>query len=173
LPGTSNGGFGILRYNSDGSLDASFDSDGKVTTELRIFISGAVATAIKIQTDGKIVAAGYAVQSFGGSQTNVIVIVRYNSDGSLDTSFDDDGIVMTFFDVMVTGMAIQPDGKIVVVYSGNSATNSDFAVARYNTDGSADTSFDTDGVVSTPIGPGDDRANAVCDEQSSKRQEIG
>ena len=75
----------MVRYNSDGSLDASFDGDGKVITP----VGGGTdrAYSLIVQPNGKIVAAGDGSLDFG--------VVRYNSDGSLDTSFDGDGKVTT------------------------------------------------------------------------------
>ena len=71
-----------MRYNTDGSLDTNFDSDGKVTTA--IGSANDYALSVAIQSDGKIVAAGY---SDNGSNDD-FALVRYNTDGSLDTSFD-------------------------------------------------------------------------------------
>ncbi len=85
----SNNDFALVRYNTDGSLDTTFDSDGKVTTAIG---SGSdYAYSVAIQSDGKIVAAGY---SDNGSNDD-FALVRYNTDGSLDTTFDSDGKVTT------------------------------------------------------------------------------
>ena len=134
--------FSVARYNADGSLDASFDGDGLVTTGF-----GAIeaATSIAIQSDGKIVIAG--ITNAGPNPRN-FGLARYNDDGSLDDSFDGDGSLFTDFgaDDVATDVAIQPDGKIVVAGgSGNGAANN-FAFARYNTDGSPDNSFDNNGL---------------------------
>jgi uncharacterized delta-60 repeat protein len=193
-PGASND-FALARYNADGSLDASFDTDGKVTT----FIVGAnskdVANALAIQTDGKIVAAGSADNSFalvryningsldqafgtGGKVTTsfcadcyyatasaVVVqtdgkivavgsrglgsyLVRYNSNGSLDLTFGTGGIVAGISEFS-NAVAIQTDGKLVVAGSSSNY----FTLVRYNSNGSLDTTFGTAGVVSGPIGP--------------------
>ncbi len=95
------------------------------------------ARSVAIQRDGKIVAAGGKHES-GSSD---FALVRYNTDGTLDTSFDSDGIVITDFlggnHDYVTSMAIQPDGSIAEAgYSGSPSTGLyDFALARYNSDG--------------------------------------
>jgi uncharacterized delta-60 repeat protein len=137
---SSNFDFALARYNPDGSLDASFDTDGKVTTDFSN--SNDYAFAVAIQTDGKIVAAG---ESFI-SPNSGIALVRYNTDGSLDTSFNGTGKVFTSsFGADAKALAIQTDGKIVVAGSG-------FTIARYNTDGSLDASFDGDGIVITMFG---------------------
>ncbi len=103
-----------------------------------------------IQSDGKIVVAG---DFRNGSQSD-IAVVRYNSDGSLDTSFDTDGIAitdLTFTSTQSNDLAysavIQPDGKIVVGGVASPSGNNYFAFVRYNTNGSLDVSFDSDGKV--------------------------
>ena len=160
----SNDDFALVRYNTDGSLDTSFDSDGKVTTDVG---SGSdVANSVAIQSDGKIVAAGY---SFGNSGD--FALVRYNTDGSLDTSFDSDGKVTTEVGSggdVAWSVAIQSDGKIVAAGYSYNGSNDDFALVRYNTDGSLDTSFDSDGKVTTDVGSGSDVANSVAIQSDGK-----
>ncbi|MGE0534861.1 MAG: hypothetical protein AB7O68_07790 [Pirellulales bacterium] len=139
--------FALARYNVDGTLDTSFDGDGKVQTAIGTAFS--TISAMAIQADGRIVVAGSA---FVGAHQS-FAVARYNSDGSLDTSFDGDGKVTTQFGSSAdtaTSMAIQADGKIVVAGYSTSGANSDFAVVRYNSNGSLDTSFDGDGIVLTP-----------------------
>ena len=142
--------FALARYNEDGSLDTSFDGDGKVTTD---FGKSSVAHSMALQADGKIVVAGYV---FGGGQTD-FALARYNSDGSLDTSFDGDGKLTTDFGTsfdVSSSLALQADGKIVVVgyRGGDNQTNFvTFALARYNDNGVLDTSFGVDGKLTTDI----------------------
>ena len=142
----------ITNYAFPGDLDFTFDGDGKVITQSGIHSEG--VAAIALQSDGKIVAVGRT----NFQQTTHFCVARYNSDGSLDTSFDDDGIVLiTSFGVgsYATSVAIQPtDGKIVVV---GSFVGGGAVVARYNTNGSLDTFFDGDGKVGVNI----DQANSV------------
>ena len=107
-----------------------------------------MAYSVAIQSDGKIVAAG---DSNNGSNSD-FALVRYNTDGSLDTSFDSDGKVTTAIGSGTDeaySVAIQSDGKIVAAGYSNNGSNNDFALVRYNTDGSLDTSFDSDGKVTT------------------------
>jgi uncharacterized delta-60 repeat protein len=145
--------FALARYNTDGSLDTAFDGDGKVTTDF----AGASdeANAISIQGDGKIVAAGVARIGLNGSQD--FALARYNADGSLDTAFSGDGRVTTDFagaNDQAHAVAIQGDGKIIAAgVAGDvvSGTN-DFGLARYNANGSLDTTFDGD--LPLPV-PGD------------------
>jgi uncharacterized delta-60 repeat protein len=138
--------FAIARYNVDGSLDTTFGGDGKVTTD---FAGGSDAgNGVALQPDGKIVGVGKAATSSFGD----FALARYNPDGSLDTTFGSGGKVTTDFGNNESGnaVALQPDGKIAVV--GNALVVSyDFAVARYNVDGSLDTTFDGDGKVTTDV----------------------
>ncbi len=159
--------FAVVRYNTDGSLDNSFDTDGKLITDIN-GDKNDEAYSVAIQSDGKIVVAGFTF--VGGSDYN-FALVRYNSDGTLDNSFDTDGLVMTdiwgSIDIAYS-IAIQPDGKIIAAgYSFNGGAN-DFAVVRYNTDGSLDTSFDTDGMVTTQIGSSVDMGYSIALQSDGK-----
>jgi len=150
--GYANDDFALVRYNSDGSLDPTFDGDGKVTTA--VGIGGECAYAVAIGMDGKIVLAGYA---FTGS-VNTLAVVRYNSNGSLDSTFDGDGKVTTTVGTSSSyayGVAIQSDGKIVAAgYASTATSGTDFALVRYNVNGSLDTTFGGAGVVTTTIATG-------------------
>ncbi len=143
----------IVRYNIDGSLDTTFNTNGKVVID---FAGGTDrAHGVAIQSNGKIVVSGVAADG-----QNYFGVARLNTDGSLDTSFDTDGLATG-----ATGrgkeVAIQSDGKIVVAGDATGVSNLDFAVVRYNTDGSLDTLFDGDGKVTTAIGIVGDYAEAV------------
>ena len=132
-----------------GTLDTSFGTGGTVTTA---FDGEALAGALVLQPDGKLVAAGPSDTSSGED----FGLVRYNPDGSLDTSFGTDGTVTTAIGPFAgaNALVLQPDGKLVAVgFSHNGSTSeAEFALARYNPDGSLDTSFGTDGTVTTAIG---------------------
>lgn len=152
--------FGLARYNPDGSLDTSFDEDGRVVTDF--FDSYDDAYAIAIQSDGKIVVAGSA---YNGSYRNDFALARYNQDGSLDTTFGGDGRVTTDFSSNVDyarAVAVQPDGKIVAAGYTWTGSNYDFALVRYNPDGSLDTSFDGDGMLVTDFAGGRDIGLAIA-----------
>ena len=132
-----------------GTLDTCFGTGGKVITD--ITADRDFSRALAIQPDGKIVVAGIAGYSTT-SNNGDFTVVRYNPDGSPDTTFDDDGIVVTDFGIgsadedYCRGLGIQPDGKIVIAgQTLSSPTTFAIAVIRYNADGSLDTSFDTDG----------------------------
>lgn len=164
LAGRSGDSFALARYLLNGSLDGTFGTAGRVTTSFpSSFI--AQANAVAIQSNGKIVAAGLADGNFA--------LARYNSDGSLDTSFGTGGIVTTHIGApsetgQIHAIAIQTDGKIVAagVHSPETSTNNfsaDFAVARYNTNGSLDATFGLGGVFTQDVSGTitSDYANAV------------
>jgi uncharacterized delta-60 repeat protein len=161
--------FALARYNSDGSLDTSFDGDGKVTTSYSAYND--LGNAVAIQSDGKIIAAGYAGS---GSGNTTFAAGRYNSNGNLDTSFDGDGKVTTDFSSRPdqgTAVTLQADGKIVVagnVFILNSNNNQGFGLVRYNSDGSLDTGFDGDGRVITEITTNNSSADGVAIDADGK-----
>jgi uncharacterized delta-60 repeat protein/uncharacterized repeat protein (TIGR01451 family) len=149
--------FALTRHNADGTPDTSFGGDGKVTTAINNMIPSdelqwSEAHAVALQSDGKIVVAGGSWRGY--ENCCWFVVARYNGDGTLDTSFGGgDGRVFTDFGQPEEAMdvAVEPvTGKIVAAgYVGGQA-----AVARYNPDGTPDTSFSGDGMVTTnPAGP--------------------
>ncbi len=168
--GDSNGDFAVNRYNEDGSLDDTFDSDGQVITAVGSGTDKAYGMAI--QSDGKIVLAGYAHVG----ATDDFAVVRYNTDGSLDNTFDSDGIVTTNiagFDDYGSSIVIQADDKILVAGYGLTGANSDFVVVRYNSDGSLDNTFDADGIVTTSVGLSADECNGITLQSDGKIVVVG
>ncbi|MFI1508742.1 calcium-binding protein [Streptomyces sp. NPDC020597] len=203
--------FALTRHNSDGTLDTGFGGDGTVTTAVNNMgpsLQWSEAHAVALQADGKIVVVGSSWRDY--EDCCWFVVARYNSDGTLDDSFSDDGRVFADFDgptealdvavdpggrivaagyaggrmavLRLTGngtpdptfggdgtvtanpagpvlqeggdgraLALQPDGRIVVGGQVGS-TRFDFALMRFNADGSVDTSFDGDGIVRTDFG---------------------
>ncbi len=142
----------LLRYNANGSLDFSAIGDGKVITALGP--GDDIAFRLALQSDGKIVVGGY---SYNGAN-NDFAVARFNSDLSLDASFDADGKLLTAFGTsndLAFGLAIQTDGKIVVAGHSYNGNNCDFAVARYTATGSLDATFSDDGKTTAAIGTGD------------------
>ncbi|MFK4624025.1 putative delta-60 repeat protein [Bradyrhizobium diazoefficiens] len=146
--------FALARYNSDGTLDSSFGTNGKVQTAINL--SGDFLSEIQLLPDGKILAAG---STYDGSQFK-LALVRYTSSGALDTSFDGDGKVVTdLIDAKsqaATDVVVQPDGKILVggytlISDLDPNAFKEFAVARYNANGTLDTTFGDAGVVVTEI----------------------
>jgi len=150
--GSSNGGLTLLRYNPDGSPDVTFDGDGEVTTSLGSFFFG---NDVIVQPDNKLVVAGYTVES--PANPLEYALARYNPDGSLDPTFGTDGLVtsaLTNDDSVASNLYLLPDGKIMVpgIVWGLRSDYSNFALARYNSDGTLDSTFGTDGFVNTAVG---------------------
>ena len=155
--------FALGRYNIDGSPDNTFSEDGKLITDFTDYNS--YATSVAIQNDGKIVAAGYL------GDGKFFAIVRYNADGSLDNSFNGNGKVTTGFGGgknYAHSIAIQADGKIVAAGSAVAGSTVDFAVARYNTDGSLDASFGNDGKQTTDFENNFDAAYSIAIQPDGK-----
>ena len=160
-----NNDFCLARYHPNGALDSSFDSDGTVITSIGPFTDNAYAIAL--QPDGKIVVAGACSN---GSDWDFCV-ARYHSNGALDSSFNSTGTVITSIgssDDIAQAIALQPDGKIIVAGYCGSGSNKDFCLARYHTNGALDFSFDSDGMVITPIGSSNDFAQAIALQPDGK-----
>ncbi|WP_330288120.1 calcium-binding protein [Streptomyces sp. NBC_00576] len=143
--GYTGGNMAVLRLTSDGTPDTTFGGDGTVTANPAgpVLQEGGDGRALALQPDGKIVVGGQV-----GSTRFDFALMRFNTNGSVDTSFDGDGIVRTDFGAYeaVESLAVQPDGKIVAAGSSDDRA----ALARYNANGSLDTSFDGNGQVITP-----------------------
>jgi uncharacterized delta-60 repeat protein len=151
--------FALARYNLDGSLDASFGRDGLVTLDFDG--QGAIAQAILLQPDGKLVVAGYITTYLGKD----FALARFNPDGSLDPTFSGDGMLQTDFDTRgdrAYAVALDPaSGKIVAAGCADGTYGPDFALARYLPDGSLDTTFSSDGMLVTDFDDHEDEAVAV------------
>jgi uncharacterized delta-60 repeat protein len=153
--------FALARYNTDGSLDATFSGDGKVTTDFAGARLPDRAFDVALQADGRIVAAGFAFVS----GTTDFALTRYNPDGSLDPTFSGDGKVTTDFAGStdeVFDVALQADGRIVAAGFAGGVGGPDFAVARYDADGSLDPTFSGDGKVTTDFAGSTAQAIAVA-----------
>src|SRR5215208_2458694 len=170
--------FAIARYNTDGSHDASFGNNGRVTTDFPGL--AAVISAVVVQPDGKIVVAGgaYPLFTFAGD----FKVARYNPDGSLDTSFGAGGIVTTIFPgdgSFAFALALQSDGKIIaagtdfVDFNPGDMSDTDFALARYNQDGSLDTTFGNGGTVTTDFLGHEDDVFSVLIQTDGKIVAVG
>ena len=157
--------FAIARYNADGSIDTTFGANGRVTTDFPGL--AASASSVLVQPDGKILVAGGAFPLF--TFLGNMELVRYNPDGSLDAGFGDGGIVTTVFPhgSYASALALQPDGKILaagtdyVDFSSDASSDTDFALARYEADGSPDFGFGSGGQVTTDFERLNDDAFAV------------
>jgi len=157
--------FAVARYNSDGTLDGGFGTGGKVTTSIGSHNDAGYGVAI--QSDGKIVVVG----ATSNGTNNDIAVVRYNSNGTLDGGFGTGGIVTTAVgssDNPGNGVAIQSDGKIVVVGYAHIGLTDDFMIVRYTDVGALDAGFGASGIVTTPIGSVGDVANSVAIQADGK-----
>ena len=153
----------VVRYQTDGSLDNTFDGDGIVIIDIN---NASEALSIALQSDGKIVVAGY----YNDIYTDMVV-VRLNEDGSLDQSFDGDGIVTQDINGLndkAYSVAIQSDDKIVVAGLSYAGLDMDYALVRYNADGTLDDTFHNDGIVTTNIGSFDESARAMVLQDDGK-----
>ena len=170
--------FAVARYNTDGTLDTTFGSRGRVRTDFPGL--AAVASAVVIQPDGKIVVAGgaFPLFTFAGD----FKVARYNPNGSLDTSFGSGGIVTTFFPgdgSYAFAVALQSDGKIIaagtdfVDFNPGDMSDTDFALARYNPDGSLDTTFGNGGTVTTDFFGTEDDIFSVLIQPDGKIVAVG
>jgi uncharacterized delta-60 repeat protein len=156
------GDFALARYNSDGTLDTTFGSGGKVLTAFNKS-QGARGYDLVIQPDGKILVAGYSDQGTGRGSNDDFAVARYNSNGTLDTTFGPghNGMLTTDFGGGEQAMSIvlQPDGKVLVGgWTGDSHYSwptgaSKFALARYAANGTLDSTFGSGGKVITDITP--------------------
>ncbi len=168
--GTAND-IAVVRFNADGSLDTAFGNGGKVTTDIASN-SEDVSYAVMLQSDGKIVVAGETIDSTDYN----FALLRYETDGNLDTSFGIGGIVCT---AVGSGndyghsVAIQTDGKIIVAGFSNNGSNDDFSLVRYNSDGSLDNSFGSGGKSVISLGGYDDKANCLSIQPDGKIVVVG
>ncbi len=155
--GMLDGDMAVWRFSKDGSLDTGFGSSGIAVYDT----AGGAArcTSVTVQPDGKVLAAGFWDQ--GGD--NDIILLRYTADGSPDTGFGSSGVVMydTSGQDSLWAMGVQGDGKILLGCSIDGGANQDFVVFRYNTDGSPDTGFGTNGAFRYD-GGGNDYVNAIA-----------
>ena len=164
--------FAIVRVNLSGDFDLAFNKTGKLTIPFGTGAAGVAsedkATSLAIQPDGNIIVGGYT-QVAGGSNFDFAIARVVGADGTLDTSFDGDGKKTIAFDSggavddRVTGVQVQPDGKIVIAgYAQTSATGYDFETVRLiSADGSYDPTFGSAGKLAIDFG-GADKAAAVA-----------
>ncbi len=149
-----------------GTLDATFDMDGKVTTA---FLPAGMefVLGLAVQPDQKIVAAGYAT----GVNSQDFALARYHPDGSLDAGFGQGGKRTLDFNAGIDygrSMLLQPDGKIIVAGCAANGSMTDFAVARFLENGDPDPSFGNNGRQTTAIMPGRDDGWAVALQADGK-----
>ena len=164
----------LMRYNSDGSLDTGFGNSGVIFAQV-LGSSNSIFRAIALQPNGKIVLGGAA--DFGNGDE--LVIARFTTDGVPDASFGAGGFVtvsLPGFGAYIDAIELQADGKIV---AGGSVNNDvqfmgyAFVLARFNVDGTLDSSFGSAGIVTTDIVPGGgynslEQLNDICLQANGK-----
>ncbi len=167
--GTYYSDFAVVRLNTNGTLDTTFGGGaGYVTTRLTpaLQFGSNWAASIALQTDGRIVVGG----DLGGVSLSGTIdgtaVVRYNANGSLDTTFGTGGIVVNtgiydFFDVDFVRQIVAIDGSGRIDLGGESTVTSTMAVARYLANGTLDSTFGTGGVVDLPLPAGASQATAA------------
>ena len=183
--GTSDDGsgtseFAVARFNIDGSLDTSFNGDGRVTASFKA--GNDVGSGIVVQSDGKIIVVGTS----DDLSTTFLAVAGFNIDGSLDNSFGSGGRVLTQSSLngrdMGSGIALQSDDQIVVVGSGDDENGVlEFVVARFNADGSFTGSFTDNfpttinsfGRETTSFSAGDDVGSGIAVQSDDKIVVVG
>ena len=171
--------FIVARYNANGSLDKRFGKNGKITTDF--FRNVDSISAVVIQPDGGIVVAGFAQLGGTGGTPRVFALARYRNDGSPDTSFGNGGALTTSFGgnfAAVSALMLQPDGKIVVAGTVDfnpdlPGSGLDFALARYNSNGTLDGSFGKGGKVVFDFFGSFDQANSAVLQPDGKIIVVG
>jgi len=159
-------GFALTRFNPDGTTDFGFGTGGKQITDF--FDAGAKANGIVLQPDGRFVVAGTASDSATRPAATDFALARYNPDGTLDSTFGIGGETSVPFSDSATeqgnALALTSDDKIIVAGSAfkTLSTPPDFALRRYNSDGSIDTSFGNGGAITNDFAAGTDNAQAVA-----------
>lgn len=161
----------LIRYETDGDLDPTFGDEGVVITKLGNNTSRAYS--MEVQQDGKIVVAAEGRNDAGYS---AMVLVRYNSNGALDSNFSEDGKVFTTFgtkNAVSQAIAIQHDQKILLTGYLENEGSYDFALLRYKGNGDLDESFGTNGIVLTSFGEENDIPDAIALQEDGKIVVVG
>ncbi len=158
----SNYDFAIARYHADGSLDKSFDNDGKV---IKGFGADDWALAVAVQADGKLVVVGKSGNKF--------IVARFQEDGRLDETFGNNGKVIAKWGIgevyeRANDVVIDTNGKIIVVGTVTQGGNNDFLIARLNTDGSFDSSFGQGGWMASDFDSRNDSAEDLMIDGSGR-----
>ena len=149
--------FTLVLFNSDGTANDTFHTNGIVQPTFDAPYQHVVARAVSLLPDGRVLVAGHTI----GSSDPAIVLARFTVDGVLDESFGDDGLLVIPFpnkQVEVQDMVIDRNGRAIIVGS----QNGEFLAARFTAAGAFDTSFNGDGLAVQSFGPNHDEARAVA-----------
>lgn len=165
-------GFALVRYNTNGTVDSTFNITGKVITNVN-GSTNACAYKIAVAPNNKIILSGFA--TFGSQ--NKIATIRYLPNGAIDSTFGNNGIVITAIGTMddrCTSMLLQPDGKMLLAGITKSApTVYSFAIARYDSTGTLDTTFSNDGINTTSLNGNNATSNSVAMQQDGSYYVFG
>lgn len=156
--------FAIARYKTNGTLDSTFDADGKKMTYVGSNNVYAVSVSI---FNNKILSGGISQTS----TSSTVALVAYNSDGSADKTLNGTGSLIDNFTLkstVFTASKLQSDGKLVAGGYAWNGSNYDFAVVRYNQDGSMDKTFSGDGIQLTDFSASDDRISSLLIQPDGK-----
>jgi uncharacterized delta-60 repeat protein len=162
----SNWVFSLIRLKTDGSLDSTFGSGGKLTVPV-----GSIddrGESLIQQADGKLVLGGYSMNETGNWKFSLL---RLNINGSLDTTFDSDGkLIVPVGSGHDNGMSLiqQIDGKLVLGGYSFNGSNEDYSLIRMNTNGSPDSSFGSGGKLIVPVGSGDAYGKSLIQQADGK-----
>ena len=158
--------FALARYTTSGSVDSSFNDSGKIVTPFDT--SASYAASVAIDSVGKVIAFGTATSLSG---ITYLAAARYNTDGSTDNSLSTSGKIMEALkqgNTVFYATAVQADGKPVSAGYAWNGTNNDFALERFNLDGTPDNTFNGTGKVFLDFASGDDRATSVVIQTDGK-----
>ncbi len=159
--------FHLERYTEDGTLDNSFGSNGQVLTTFGFLQNS--PTRLALQVDGKILACGNANAGSGNAR---ILLARYNTDGTLDNTFDGDGKVVATLSGSNNPvfLSVAPNGKIRTAGYVGIAGSNNFSIAQFNSNGSVDLTFDGDGRTLAPFDANDNSyiVNSVSQQADGK-----
>ena len=174
MDGSGDGYISLARFNTNLSLDTTFGTNGKGTVMVpaRSFFN--YKSSLAIQTDGKFLVAGTTVAAYNDPNEN-LAVARFNTNGSLDTSFGGTGIVNSDFgdNEQAKDVVLQKDGKIAVVGRSYNETTSHFLLARYNINGSLDTAFGVNGKVISDFGSDVESGNDAVLQPDGKLLIVG
>ena len=163
--------FSLIRLTANGDLDEFFGDQGKLLLDVGSDQESDVGQSVVLQSDGKIVVAGYRVRPNGDTDFSLI---RLNMDGSRDQGFGEDGRRVLDLDSSRTNqgqcVTLQPDGKIVIAGFSFHGGSHDFSLIRLNADGSLDSGFgdNGNGQMLVPVGSGADQGYSVTLQPDGK-----
>jgi uncharacterized delta-60 repeat protein len=156
---TSNSDFIATRFDTSGKLDHAFGNKGVMVTDAGSETDA--LSSVAIQSNGKIVAGGQTSRS----GINQFALIRYDKNGTVDTSYGSNGLVVTNFGgaCNINSIVLQTDNKVVAAGTFNNGSSTDFAIARYLKNGALDTTFNGTGEVTSNFGNSDNAISVAID----------